>query len=87
MAKIVKKATDIVTKKSSWKGIKTGAIAGSLQGLGVFLLGKTMGTIASAMAVGSWTTKGKLGMSESAKQIAIVNQVSDATSNLLIGEN
>lgn len=84
MAKIVKKAKDIVTKKSTWKGIKTGIIAGSLQGFGVFLLGKTFGTVASAIGVGAIPNKY---VDETAKKIAVVNQVSDATANLLIGEN
>lgn len=84
MAKMLNKALNGVTKKATWKAVGTGALAGTLQGLGVFLLGKTAGTILSAVGIGIIPSKY---LDEQAKKISIVNQVSDATANLLIGEN
>ena len=76
-------AKKFVTRKETWRDVKTGLIAGASQSVGVAVLGKTFGTIVSAMGIGIMPKKW---MSDGGKKIAVINQVSDATANLLIGE-
>lgn len=86
MAKIIDQTKKAVTNKNTWNDVKMGVVSGSLQGLGVYLLGATFGTILSAVGVGALPTKWKF-VDATSKKIAVVNQVNDAVLNLLVGED
>jgi hypothetical protein len=88
MAKIVKGVAEAVTKKKTWLDVKAGALGGVFQGFGIHVLGKTLGTLASAVATGALPTKkGFMRVSSEAKTAVIANQVNDAVTNLLVGQD
>jgi len=68
-----------IARGKTWKDAGVGAVAGAGQGLFSFVLGGTLGSIASAVMVGS------LPVNDVAKTSAVVNLVSDAVAHLLIG--